>query len=160
MKEKKITGECFWRNDCWYLIPTILVSNYINVLDLIFSFFSKHFNIKLTVRIMPVLTSLGWIIYAAIPMIFPEYAYAGFVAGTILFSVSAGLSEVLTSPLIAAMPSEHPDKDMSFLHSLYAWGVLINVVISSLFLWIFGNENWMYLALLLAAISGNLTHPP
>jgi MFS family permease len=119
-------------------------------IDLIFSFFSKYFNIHMTVKVMPILTSLGLIIYALIPSLVPEYAYLGLVVGTIIFSVAAGLSEVLLSPVIAAIPSEHPDKDMSLLHSLYAWGVLIVIVISTVFLNLFGREKWMYLTVFLA----------
>jgi MFS family permease len=89
-------------------------------------------------------------IYAITPTLFPQHAYLGLVVGTIIFSVAAGLSEVLLSPVIAAIPSKHPDKDMSLLHSLYAWGVLIVIMISTVFLNIFGRENWMYLTVFLA----------
>lgn len=134
------------------LLGTLVLVNFCTQLtiDLIFSFFPRIFNIAKTIRIMPFLTSLGLLIYALIPWFFPDFAYAGFVVGTIIFSVSAGLSEVLLSPVIAAIPSEHPDKDMSLLHSLYAWGVFSVVVISTIFLNIFGTENWMYLTLFFA----------
>ena len=73
---------------------------------------------------MPLLTSAGMMLYALIPTLVPQYAYLGFLAGTIVFSIASGLSEVLLSPLIAAIPSENPDRDMSRLHSLYAYGVV------------------------------------
>lgn len=135
------------------LLGTLVLINFCTQLciDLIFTFGAKHFNIHKTVIVMPMLTALGLLIYAIVPTAFPQYAYLGLVIGTIIFSVSAGLSEVLLSPVIAAIPSEHPDKDMSLLHSLYAWGVLSVVVISTLFLNIFGRENWMYLTVFLAA---------
>ena len=69
-----------------------------------------------------------------------------------IFSVSAGLSEVLLSPTIAAIPSENPQQDMSLLHSLYAFGVFTMVVISTLFLKFFGRENWMILTLILGCL--------
>lgn len=122
------------------------------IIDLIFTFFSKYFNIHKTIRTMPVLTSIGMLIYALIPTLFPQYAYAGLVTGTVIFSVSAGLSEVLLSPLVAALPSETPERDMSLLHSLYAYGVLIVVVISTIFLKIFGKDNWMYLTIFWALL--------
>lgn len=136
------------------LLGTLVLVNFCTQLtiDLIFSFFPRIFNIKKTVVVMPLLTSLGLLIYSVIPWIFPDYAYAGFVVGTVIFSVSAGLSEVLLSPVVAAIPSEHPEKDMSLLHSLYAWGVFSVVVISTLFLNIFGTENWMYLTLFFAVL--------
>lgn len=134
------------------LLGTLVLINFCTQLsiDLIFSFFTKYFNIHKTVKVMPLLTSAGLCIYAIIPTMFPQYAYLGLLIGTVIFSVASGLSEVLLSPLIAAIPSKHPEKDMSMLHSLYAWGVFGVVVISTIFLNIFGRENWMYLTIFLA----------
>lgn len=134
------------------LLGTLILVNFFTQLaiDLIFTAFSKRFNIKKVVRVMPLITSLGLITYAAIPMFFPQIAYPGLLIGTVIFSVSAGLSEVLLSPIIAAVPSDNPKKDMSLLHSLYAMGVFSVVVVSTVFLKIFGTHNWMYLTFLLA----------
>ncbi len=131
------------------LLGTLVLINFCTQLciDLIFSFFSRFFNIKKTLRIMPCLTSLGMLTYALMPIVAPNFAYLGLCIGTLLFSVSAGLSEVLLSPTVAALPSETPEKDMSILHSLYAYGVLIVVVISTVYLALFGSENWMYLVM-------------
>ena len=134
------------------LLGTLVLVNFCTQLsvDLIFTIFSKHFNTQKIVRIMPLITSAGLLLYALIPTLFPDYAYMGLLLGTIIFSVSAGLSEVLLSPVIAAIPSETPQRDMSLLHSLYAFGIFTVIVVSSLFLKIFGNENWMYLTIFLA----------
>ena len=51
------------------------------VVDLIFSFFSNKFNIHKTIRIMPVLTAVGFIIYAVLPSLFPDYAEIGLLSG-------------------------------------------------------------------------------
>ncbi len=136
------------------LLGTLVLVNFCTQLgvDLVFTFFAKHFNIRKTIVLMPVLTSVGLALYALLPMLFPQHAYAGLVFSTFIFSVSAGLSEVLLSPLVAAIPSKTPDRDMSMLHSLYAYGVLTVVVVSSLFFSVFGRENWMYLTLFWAAL--------
>lgn len=136
------------------LLGTLVLVNFCTQLsiDLIFTFFTKYFNIHKTVKIMPILTSIGLLIYAIVPTLLPSITYLGLLLGTVIFSVSAGLSEVLLSPVIAALPSEHPDKDMSMLHSLYAWGVLIVVIISTIFLNLFGRENWMYLTIFFAIL--------
>ena len=130
------------------LLGTLVLINFSTQLtiDLIFTFFTKHFNIHKTIRTMPLLTSLGLCIYAVVPMLIPQYAYAGLVVGTVVFSVAAGLGEVLVSPLIAALPSDNPERDMSTLHSLYAYGFVSVVIISTLFLQFLGKQNWMYLA--------------
>lgn len=136
------------------LLGTLVLVNFCTqmTIDLIFTFFSKYFNIRKTVRVMPLLTTIGLLIYAILPNVFPQYAYTGLVIGTVIFSVAAGLCEVLLSPLVAAIPSEHPEKDMSLLHSLYGWGVVSVVFISSLFFLLFGTENWMYLTLFWALL--------
>lgn len=136
------------------LLGTLVLINFLvqMSIDLVFTFFSKYFNIKLSVATMPLLTSAGLLIFALVPWLFPQYAYPGLITGTIIFSVSAGLSEVLLSPIVAALPSDNPERDMSMLHSLYAYGVLTVVVISSVFFMVFGRENWMYLALFFAVL--------
>ena len=141
-------------NISYTLLGSLVLTNFCTQLlvDLIFTAFSKHFNIKKVVRVMPLLTSAGLVIYAVLPNIMPQYAYLGLITGTVLFSVSAGLSEVLLSPVIAAIPSDNPQKDMSKLHSLYAFGVFTVVVVSTAFLKIFSAENWMYLTLFWAAM--------
>lgn len=136
------------------LLGTLILINFCTqlIIDLIFTFFSKHFNIKKTVRIMPLITSSGLMIYALVPIFAPQKAIIGFIVGTVIFSVAAGLNEVLLSPLIAAIPSEHPEKNMSILHSLYGWGVVTVVLLSSVFFKVFGTQNWMYLTIFWAAL--------
>ena len=136
------------------LLGTLVLTNFFTQLtiDLIFTCFSKYFNVKKIVRIMPLITTAGLTLYALSPTLFPNHVYLGLLLGTITFSVSAGLSEVLLSPVIAAIPSDNPQRDMSALHSLYAFGVCTVVIISTLFLKLFGAHNWQYLTVFMAAL--------
>ena len=136
------------------LLGTLVLVNFFTQLtvDLIFSFFSRFFNIRKTLQITPLLTSVGLLIYALVPWLMPQHAYAGLLAGTVIFSVSAGLCEVLLSPTVAAIPSDHPERDMSMLHSLYGYGVVTVVAVSTLFFQLFGTANWMYLTLFWALL--------
>ena len=136
------------------LLGSLVLVNFCTQLavDLIFTAFSRHFNTKAVVRVMPLITSLGLMLYALVPLLFPSAAYVGLLVGTVIFSVSAGLSEVLLSPTIAAMPSDNPQRDMSFLHSLYAFGVLTMIIVSTVYLKIFGAHNWYYLILFLSVL--------
>jgi fucose permease len=59
---------------------------------------------------------------------------------------------VLISPVIAALPAEDPDREMSKLHSIYAWGVVFVIVVSTLFLLFVGDASWQWLALGFALI--------
>ena len=134
-------------NISYTLLGTLVLINFCTQLtiDLIFTIFTKYFNVKKCLRLMPLLTMAGLLVYAFIPTLFPQYAYAGLALGTVIFSVSAGLCEVLVSPVVAALPSDNPERDMSMLHSLYAYGVVMVVGISTFALKIFGTDNWMWL---------------
>lgn len=134
------------------LLGTLILVNFCTQLavDLFFTAFSHKLNHKFIVKTMPLVTTLGLLLYALIPTFFPNIAYLGLLIGTVIFSISAGLSEVLLSPTIAALPSDNPQRDMSTLHSLYAFGVFFVATVSTVFLKIFGTENWMWLVILFA----------
>ncbi len=117
-------------------------------IDLLFSFFSHKFNIPKAVRLAPLLAIIGFLIYAAAPFLFANAVYVGIALGTVVFSAASGLNEVLLSPVIAALPSDNPERDMSKLHSIYAWGVVAVVIFSTLFLLAFGRERWFWLPVL------------
>ncbi len=143
------------------LLGLLVVINFATqlIIDLIFSFFSHKFNIPKVVRSMPILTFIGLFIFSLWPLLFPKFAYIGIAVGTVIFSASAGLAEVLISPIIASIPAKDPDREMSKLHSVYAWGVVGIVIVSTLFLLAFGNENWqilIFIFLLLPVLSSIL----
>lgn len=121
-------------------------------IDLIFSFFSHKFNIAITVKLTPVLTVIGLAMFAVAPVLFPSNVYVGLVIGTVVFSLSGGLSEVLISPVLAALPLKDPDREMSMLHSIYAWGVVGVVIFSTVFLLVFQKTSWQYLILVLTVL--------
>ena len=130
------------------LLGLLILINFCTQLcvDLIFSFFSHKFNIGLTVKLTPVIAFFGLGFYALSPVLFPQNVYLGLVLSTIVFSAASGLAEVLISPVIAALPSKNPEREMSKLHSIYAWGVVFMIVVGTLFLLFCGGDNWQWLA--------------
>lgn len=137
------------------LLGSLVLVNFCTqmTIDLLFTFFSRFFNIRATVRVMPLLTTVGLLLYAILPWVLPSHlTYLGLVIGTVIFSISAGLSEVLVSPIVAAIPSKHPERDMSLLHSIYGWGVVGSVLVCSLYFLTVGTRHWQYLVLLLATL--------
>ena len=131
----------------------ILINFFIQlIIDLIFSFFSHKFNIPLVIKSMPLLTVSGFLIFAGAPVLFPSNVYLGLFLGTLLFSASAGLAEVLISPVIAALPAEDPEREMSKLHSVYAWGAVGVILFSTVYLLLFGGIRWRLLVLLFLLI--------
>ena len=136
------------------LLGTLVLINFLTQLgiDLIFSFFSHKFNIVLTVKITPVIAAVGLTLFALAPTLFPNAVYAGLVLGTFIFAASSGLAEVLLSSVVGAIPSENPDKEMSKLHSIYAWGVVGVIIIATLYLFLLDHKYWQWLALGLALV--------
>ncbi len=136
------------------LLGLLVLINFVTQLgiDLIFSFFSHKFNIPRTVKLIPIIAIIGLLIYALFPLIFKGNEYLGLSIGTIVFSAAAGLGEVLISPVIATIPADDPDREMSKLHSIYAWGVVGVIIFATLFLLCFGKENWFFLPLIFILI--------
>ena len=136
------------------LLGTLVLINFVTQLtiDLVFSFFSHKFNISKTVKAIPVISAIGIFIYALSPFLFPQNVYLGLAIGTVIFSAASGLGEVLISPVIAAIPSDDPDREMSKLHSVYAWGVVFVTLIMTAFLLFVGVKNWYILALLFTLV--------
>lgn len=136
------------------LLGLLVLSNFCIQLavDLILSFFSHKFNLSALIKSMPLLTFAGFLVFAGAPLLFPQAVYLGLFIGTLLFSAAAGLSEVLISPVIAALPAKDPDREMSKLHSVYAWGSVGVVLLASLFLLFFDASHWQALVLLFLII--------
>lgn len=136
------------------LLGVLILVNYSTQLlvDLVFSLFSHKFNINLAVKMTPMIALVGFLIFSFAPDIFPTRTYLGLLLGTVIFSAASGFSEVLITPVIAAIPSDNTDREVAKLHSVYAFGVVAIVVFSALFLHIFSNENWQWLSLMLCFI--------
>ncbi len=116
--------------------------------DLLMSLISGRMNTAPLIRAMPFLTMVGFALFGLAPTIPFGSVYLWLICGTVLFSLSAGLNEVFTSPIIASIPAKNPEKEMSKLHSVYAWGTVFVVTISTLFLLFFGSKKWQCLPFL------------
>jgi MFS family permease len=136
------------------LLGTLIAVNFFTQLlvDLLCTVLSKKHHVERMLRSIPIMTTAGMLIYALVPLFFPHIAYLGLLIGTVVFSVAAGLSEVLLSPTVAAIPSERPQSDMSLLHSLYGFGVCAAVLISSAALHFVGTERWYIVMLAFSAL--------
>ena len=136
------------------LLGLLVLANFATQLtvDLILSFFSHKFSLPKLIKITPAVYLLGLVIFMLSPVLFPGNVYLGLVIGTVIFSAAGGLNEVLISPMFAAIPAENPEREMSKLHSVYAWGVVGVIIFGTLFLFAFGKESWQWLVAVLLVI--------
>ncbi len=85
------------------------------------------------------------------PKIFPD-PYIGILLAVLFSSAGGGLIEVLVSPIIEACPSDNKAAGMSILHSFYCWGSVLVIVVTTIFLKVFGAGNWHVLAFIWALL--------
>lgn len=102
-----------------------------------------------------VLSAAGLIFLTVLPEILPS-PFAGIMVSVMIYAIGGGLLEVLVSPVVEACPSDNKEKTMSLLHSFYCWGHAGVVLLSTVFFYAAGIENWKILALLWALLpAGN-----
>lgn len=78
-------------------------------------------------------------------------AYIGIVIAIMLSAIGSGITEVIISPIIEAIPGEKKTAEMSLLHSFYCWGQVFVVLLTTLMIKFLGNDLW-YIAPIIWAI--------
>ena len=115
--------------------------------DIIFSKSVDRYGFRPFVVTANILCGVGFLLFAFAPWLFPRYVFAGLIAGTILFSASGGLFELLLSPIIDAIPTDEKGKAMAVLHSFYAWGQVAVVLLTTACLYLFGRTSWPFIVM-------------
>ncbi|RKI38884.1 MFS transporter [bacterium D16-51] len=141
-----------------YHIPlsqiTLLVTFNFGI-QLLIDFLSVGFIDKIGYRasmiIAHTLSAVGIILLTVLPKILPA-PFMGILLAVMIYAIGGGLLEVLVSPVVEACPSDNKEKAMSMLHSFYCWGHAGVVLISTLFFYVFGIDNWKILAIVWAVI--------
>ena len=98
-----------------------------------------------------VFSAAGLVGMATLPFLLGS-PYAGLLVSLSLYAVGGGLIEVLISPIVEACPTENKASAMSLLHSFYCWGTVAVILLSTLFLAVFGKGAWRVLPCLWAAL--------
>lgn len=93
----------------------------------------------------------GLVLFAATPLLFAD-VYVGLVLATVIFAASGGLLEVMISPIVDALPSDDKGASMSLMHSFFAWGEVITIVLTTLYVFAFGGRHWQLIVLLWALV--------
>ncbi len=98
-----------------------------------------------------ILCAVGLVCLGILPDVLPN-AYTGILISLFLYALGGGLIEVLIAPIVEACPSENKAASMSLLHFFYSAGHVGVVIMSAIFFFVFGIENWQILALLWACV--------
>lgn len=146
----------FFQNS--YQIPlsriTLLVTFNFGIqllVDLLSVGFIDKIGYRASMVLAHVLSAAGLALLTVLPDVLPT-PFAGILIAVMIYAIGGGLLEVLVSPVVEACPSDNKEKAMSMLHSFYCWGHAGVVLISTVFFYVAGIENWKILALTWALI--------
>ncbi len=114
-------------------------------------FFIDRIGYRAAAVIAHICATLGLVGLAFLPDLLPS-PFAGLLLSVLLYALGGGLLEVIVSPIVESCPSDHKAQTMSILHSFYCWGSAGVIVISTLFLKIFGASSWKILAAIWALL--------
>ena len=114
-------------------------------------FFIDRIGYRAAAVIAHICAALGLVGLAFLPDLLPS-PFAGLLLSVLLYALGGGLLEVIVSPIVESCSSDHKAQTMSILHSFYCWGSAGVIVISTLFLKIFGGSSWKILAAIWALL--------
>ena len=132
------------------LIPTAFFLTQL-LIDVFCAKFVDSIGYRRSVVISEITSGLGLAGLAVLPELFGD-PFIGIMVCVVIYAVGSGLIEVLVSPIVEACPFEHKDAVMSMLHSFYCWGSVGVILLSTLFFFAFGIEQWKWLACLWALV--------
>ena len=121
------------------------------LIDLISVVFVDKIGYRASMILAHALSASGLLFLTILPEILPV-PFIGILISVMIYAVGGGLLEVLVSPVVEACPSDNKEKAMSMLHSFYCWGQAGVVLISTLFFFMAGIDNWKILAIVWAIL--------
>ncbi len=135
----------------------ILINFLIQIaVDITVSRFGEKLGYRRAMLLSHGFAGVGLIFITVLPIILGN-AYVAFLIATLFFAIGGGMIEVMVSPLLDGLVQEGKGAAMSFLHSFYCWGQMLVVLLSSIFLYFFGEELWYILPILWSIIPlGNM----
>ena len=68
--------------------------------------------------------------------------------GTLVFSAGGGILELLFNPIVSGIPGDETTRALSLMHSFYAWGHVLVVLLTTLLVYIIGSAHWYIIPIL------------
>ncbi|MBE6783427.1 MAG: MFS transporter [Ruminococcaceae bacterium] len=112
---------------------------------------------RLTAVISHVFSTIGLVLLGILPRVM-THSYVALIICSIIYAIGAGFQETVLSPIVESISDELDSGAMSILHSFYCLGQCLTVVVTTVFIKIFGEQYWYVLAWLLALVPAYNTY--
>lgn len=123
--------------------------------DLLASQYTLRLGYRKSLILGQALCAMGFFLMAVLPEIMPPLA--GLLIAVSLYALGGGLLEALISPVAQSCPTKNKERIMSLMHSCYSWGIVLTVLVSTVYFSFFGMYHWRMLAFLFGLLPlGNL----
>jgi MFS family permease len=121
------------------------------VSNVVFSRFVDQLGFRRLVLPATLLAFGGMVLFAVSPLLFTHNLFFGMCMATFIFAFSAGMYEVVLSPVINAIPRKSGPA-ISLMHSFYAWGQVAVIICTTLLLYVAGHGMWQVIVFAWAAV--------
>ncbi len=120
------------------------------VVDLLSAKYIDRIGYRRATLLAHIMIVLGLVGLGTLPFLLDPFA--GVALCVVVYAVGGGLTEVIISPIVEALPGDEKESAMSLLHSFYCWGQVAVVLLSTLYFTVIGVGNWRYLPFLWAVV--------
>lgn len=122
------------------------------IVDMLTPVIVKYFGYRGASISSHALAAFGFVLLGVLPMMFPNHVYTCLIISMLFYSSGSGIIEVCISPMVELLPGDKKGADMAFAHSAYCWGQATTVLVSTLLIFLLGQQNWQYIPLIWAVI--------
>lgn len=135
----------------YFLIGALVFINFFTqlILDVLSMLFLDKIGYRKSAVISQICAAAGLVLLPILPEVMNPYI--GLSIAVIIYSIGAGLIEVVINPIIAGLPEEC-SPNFVLTHSFYCWGQLSVVLLTTLALRVFGSESWRVISMLWALV--------
>ena len=124
----------------------VLMTFFLQILvDILLAKVSHRLSTRMLMILCNVVDIIGYALISLAPVLFPNHVFLGLMIAVFFYSCGSGIIEVMSSPIIDAIPSKDRSSSMAFLHSFYCWGVLLTVLGTTGMLALFSEAHWQYI---------------
>ena len=120
------------------------------VVDFLGAKYADKLGYRTVVVMSQTFCALGLVSLGILPFVLPSYM--GILLSVLIYAIGSALIEVITSPIMEALPSDSKSGSMSLMHSFYCWGCVFVILVSTLLFRIVGVDNWKYIAFMWAVV--------